>query len=185
MAPWSPPQPLVTNVHGSLHSIYGLFGLAVLVLTASSLGLALLAMARHTLSAEPMGPRRRFLIPGFGVGLVLTFTLAAFGVFTAGPGHWLPLLLVTEWCRLRHRVPDPRPQRRRPRRLRRRRAPGPDRRGRRGPPRQRGRRRGSRSSHRRRRGVRQQGHRGPVGTSRSRRRHIESDADPKNVSWCE
>ena len=26
---------------------------------------------------------------------MLTFTLAAFGIFTAGPGHWLPLLIVT------------------------------------------------------------------------------------------
>ena len=88
-------QPLVTNVHGSLHSIYGLFGLAVLVLTASSLGLALLAMARHTLPQNRWVRGVRFLIPGFGVGLILTFTLAAFGIFTAGPGHWLPLLLVT------------------------------------------------------------------------------------------
>ena len=88
-------QPLVTNVHGSLHSIYGLFGLAVLVLTASSLGLALLAMARHTLSDNRWVRGVRFLIPGFGVGLVLTFTLAAFGIFTAGPGHWFPLLIVT------------------------------------------------------------------------------------------
>jgi len=88
-------QPLVTNVHGSLHSIYGLFGLAVLVLTASSLGLALLAMARHSLSPNRWLRGVRFLIPGFGVGLVLTFTLAAFGIFTAGPGHWLPLLIVT------------------------------------------------------------------------------------------
>ena len=88
-------QPLVANVHGSLHSIYGLFGLAVLVLTASSLGLALLAMARHTLSQNRWVRGIRFLIPGFGIGLVLTFTLAAFGIFTAGPGHWLPLLIVT------------------------------------------------------------------------------------------
>ena len=85
----------MTNVHGSLDSIYGLFGLAVLVLTASSLGLALLAMARHTLSQNRWVRGVRFLIPGFGVGLVLTFTLAAFGIFTAGPGHWLPLLIVT------------------------------------------------------------------------------------------
>ena len=88
-------QPLVTNVHGSLRSLYGLFGLAVLVLTASSLGLALLAMARHTLSQNRWLRATRFLIPGFGIGLVLTFTLAAFAVFTAGPGHWLPLLIVT------------------------------------------------------------------------------------------
>ncbi len=88
-------QPLVTNVHGSLDSIYGLFGLAVLVLTASSLGLALLAMARHTLPQNRWLRGVRFLIPGFGIGLILTFTLAAFGIFTAGPGHWLPLLIVT------------------------------------------------------------------------------------------
>lgn len=88
-------QPLVTKVHGSLHSLYGLFGLAVLVLTASSLALALLAMARHTLSQNRWLRGTRFLIPGFGIGLVLTFTLAAFNVFTAGPGHWLPLLIIT------------------------------------------------------------------------------------------
>jgi len=87
-------QPLVTDVHGSLHSLFGLFGLAVLALTASSLGLALLAMARHTLSQNRWLRATRFLIPGFGIGLVMTFTLAAFNVFTAGPGHWLPLLVV-------------------------------------------------------------------------------------------
>jgi hypothetical protein len=88
-------QSIVTNVHGSLHSIYGLFGLAVLVLTVSSLVLALLAMARHTLPQNRWLRALRFLIPGFGIGLVLTFTLSAFGVFTPGPGHWLPLLVVT------------------------------------------------------------------------------------------
>jgi hypothetical protein len=88
-------QPLVSNVHGSLDSLYGLFGLAVLVLTVSSLATALLAMARHTLSQNRWMRGVRFLIPGFGIGLVLTFTLSAFRVFTAGPGHWLPLLIVT------------------------------------------------------------------------------------------
>ena len=43
---------IVTNVHGSLRSIYGLFGLAVLVLTISSLVLALVAMARHNLASN-------------------------------------------------------------------------------------------------------------------------------------
>jgi len=36
----------------------------------------------------------RFFIPGFGVGLVLTFTLSVFHVFTPSPGHWLLLLVV-------------------------------------------------------------------------------------------
>jgi hypothetical protein len=87
-------QALVTNVHGSLHSLYGLFGLAVLILTASSLAIALLAMARHTLPQNRWLRGTRFLIPGFGIGLILTFTLSALDVFTAGPGHWLPLLVV-------------------------------------------------------------------------------------------
>jgi hypothetical protein len=88
-------QSLVTNVHGSLKSLYGLFGLAVLVLTVSSLSLALLAMARHRLPQNRWLRGVRFLIPGFGVGLVLTFTLSAFGIFAPGPGHWLSLMIVT------------------------------------------------------------------------------------------
>jgi hypothetical protein len=87
-------QSLVTNVHGSLSSIYGLFGLAVLILTVLSLVLGLLGMARHTLPQNRWMRAVRFLIPGFGVGLVLTFTMSAFHVFTPGPGHWLPLLIV-------------------------------------------------------------------------------------------
>ena len=87
-------QTIVTNVHGSLRSIYGLFGLVVLLLTVSSLVLALLALARHTLSQNRWARGMRFLIPGFGVGLVLTFTLAVFHVFTPSAGHWLPLLVV-------------------------------------------------------------------------------------------
>ena len=104
-------QPLVSNVHGSLDSLYGLFGLAVLVLTASSLAMALLAMARHTLPQNRWLRGMRFLIPGFGIGLVLTFTLSAFGIFTAGPGHWLPLLIVDQRGRIRDWLPHPGTQR--------------------------------------------------------------------------
>ncbi|MGP0032248.1 MAG: hypothetical protein ACLPVF_17310 [Acidimicrobiales bacterium] len=88
-------QALVTKVHGSLISIYGLFGLAVLALTISSLVLALIAMARHTLPENRWLRGLRFAIPGFGVGLVLTFTMSVFNVFTPGQGKWLPLLVVT------------------------------------------------------------------------------------------
>jgi hypothetical protein len=88
-------QPLITHVHGELHSLYGLFGLAVLLLTASSFLFALLALVRHTLPANRWLRGLRFLIPGFGVGLVLTFTFSALDIFTPGTGHWLPLLVVT------------------------------------------------------------------------------------------
>jgi len=87
-------QSLVTNVHGSLESVYGLFGLAVLVLTVVTLGSALLAMARHTLPQNRWLRGVRFLVPGFGVGLVLTFSMSAFHVFAAGPGRWVPFLVV-------------------------------------------------------------------------------------------
>lgn len=87
-------KSLVIKVHGSLQSLYGLFGLAVLVLTVSALALALVALARHTLSASRWLRGVRFFIPGFGVGLVLIFTFSALDLFTPGPSHWLPLLIV-------------------------------------------------------------------------------------------
>jgi hypothetical protein len=86
-------RSLVIKVHGSLQSLYGLFGLAVLVLTVSALALALVALARHTLPASRWLRGVRFFIPGFGVGLVLIFTFSALDIFTPGPSHWLPLLI--------------------------------------------------------------------------------------------
>jgi hypothetical protein len=88
-------HPLVVQVNGELHSLYGLFGLAVLVLTASSFLFALLALVRHTLPANRWLRGVRFFIPGFGVGLVLIFTFSALNIFTPGTGHWLPLLITT------------------------------------------------------------------------------------------
>lgn len=87
-------QTLVTQVHGSLRSVYGLFGLGVLGLTLMTLLLALLALAQHRLSDNRWRRALRFAIPGFGTGLVLIFTMSAFNVFTPGPGHWLPLLFL-------------------------------------------------------------------------------------------
>jgi hypothetical protein len=88
-------QSIVTNVHGSIWTIYGLFALAVLILTITSLVLGLLALARHTLPQNRWLRGVRFLVPGFGVGLILIFTLAVLGIFTPAPTHWLPLMIVT------------------------------------------------------------------------------------------
>jgi hypothetical protein len=66
-----------------------------LVLTASSFAFALIALARHTLLSNRWLRGVRFLILGFGVGLVLIFTFSAFEIFSPGPGRWLPLLIVT------------------------------------------------------------------------------------------
>jgi hypothetical protein len=88
-------HPVVVRVHGELRSLYGLFGLAVLLLTASSFIFALLALIRHTLPANRWLRGVRFFIPGFGFGLVLIFTFSALDIFTPGTGHWLPLLVAT------------------------------------------------------------------------------------------
>jgi hypothetical protein len=87
-------QTVVTKVHGSLVSIYGMFALAVLVLTISSLVMALIMLVRHRLPQNRWLRAVRFFVPGFGVGLILTFTLAASGLFTPGAGHWLPLIVI-------------------------------------------------------------------------------------------
>ncbi len=87
-------KTVITKVHGSFVSIYGLFALAVLVLTLFSLVAALLMLVRHRLPQNRWVRGVRFFVPGFGIGLILTFTLAASGLFAPGAGHWLPLLAV-------------------------------------------------------------------------------------------
>jgi len=87
-------QSVVTKVHGSFFSIYGFFALAVLALTISSLVIALIMLFRHRLPQNRWLRGVRFFVPGFGVGLILTFTLAAAGLSAPGPGHWLGLVVI-------------------------------------------------------------------------------------------
>jgi peptidoglycan/LPS O-acetylase OafA/YrhL len=75
--------------------VYGMFGLAVIVLTVLSLGGALLALARHQLPENRWRRGLRFLTPGLGVGLFAVFTLSAMRVLVPRPGVWIPILLVT------------------------------------------------------------------------------------------
>lgn len=87
-------QRMVIDVRGSLRSVYGLFGLAVTLLTVLSLGAALIALARHELPLNRWRRGLRFLTPGLGVGLIAVFTLSAFRVLVPRPGVWVPILLV-------------------------------------------------------------------------------------------
>ena len=84
---------LVADVRGSLWSVYGLFGLAILVLTAVSLVGAIVALARHELPANRWRRGLRFLTPGLGLGLLAVFTLSALRIFVPRPGVWIPILL--------------------------------------------------------------------------------------------
>ena len=88
-------ERLVVDVRGSLVSVYGLFGLALIVLTAVSLGGALLALARHRLPVNRWRRAVRFLTPGLGLGLLVVFTLSALRIFVPRPRLWIPILLVS------------------------------------------------------------------------------------------
>ena len=84
-------QDGVTDVRGSLRSVYGLFGLGIAFLTAMSFAGALIGLARHRLPVNRWRRGLRFLTPGLGLGLVVNFTLSATRVFVPGIGRWLTI----------------------------------------------------------------------------------------------
>ncbi|HEX9831467.1 MAG TPA: hypothetical protein VGA66_00015 [Mycobacterium sp.] len=83
--------PTVTDVRGSLISVYGLFGIALVVLTALALVDAALALARHRLSANRWQRGLRLLAPGVGIGLVVAFSASVARLWVPNTGLWLVL----------------------------------------------------------------------------------------------
>ncbi len=81
--------PTVVDVRGSLVSVYGLFGLAIAILTVLAILDTALAVARHRLPANRWRRGMRFLTPGIGIGLVLVFTLSVFRVWAPTLDKWL------------------------------------------------------------------------------------------------
>lgn len=81
--------PTVVDVRGSLLSVYGLFGLAIAILTALAIVDTALAMARHRLPVNRWRRGMRFLTPGIGIGMVLVFTLSALRVWVPTADTWL------------------------------------------------------------------------------------------------
>lgn len=79
----------VTDVRGSLISVYGLFGIALAVLTALALLDAALALARHRLSANRWQRGLRLLAPGVGIGLVVAFSASVARLWVPDTGLWL------------------------------------------------------------------------------------------------
>lgn len=79
----------VTDVRGSLMSVYGLFGLALAVLTVLALLDTALAIARNRMPQNRWRRGLRFLTPGIGIGLVLVFTLSALRVWVPTTERWL------------------------------------------------------------------------------------------------
>jgi hypothetical protein len=79
----------VADVRGSLVSVYGLFGIALAVLTALALLDTALALAKHRLSMNRWQRGLRFLAPGVGIGLVLVFTASVARLWVPDLGLWL------------------------------------------------------------------------------------------------
>jgi hypothetical protein len=87
-------EAFVSDVNGSLISVYGLFGLGILVLTVLALIEVLLALAHGRLPVNRWRRGIRFMVPSLGIGGVLVFTLSAFGKWLPSNGHWLTILAI-------------------------------------------------------------------------------------------
>jgi hypothetical protein len=83
----------VSDVNGSLWSVYGAFGLAMLVLTALAWATALLALARHRLSPNRWRRAVRFLPAGVGTGIVAVVTLSVLRLVPPAPAVEIPVVL--------------------------------------------------------------------------------------------
>jgi hypothetical protein len=87
-------QAFVSDIKGSIISVYGLFGLGIIVLTVLGFIEALLALAHGRLPLNRWRRGIRFLIPGLGVGAILVFSLSAFGEWLPSNGHWFVILAI-------------------------------------------------------------------------------------------
>ncbi|HEX7302395.1 hypothetical protein [Lentzea sp.] len=81
------------DVKGSLWSVYGAFGLGVLVLTALSWAGALLALARRRLPANRWQRAMRFLPAGIGTGLVAVISLSVLRLVAPSPAAEIPFIV--------------------------------------------------------------------------------------------
>jgi hypothetical protein len=85
----------VTDVRGSLMSVYGLFGIALVVLTALALVDSAFAIARRRLSANRGKRGLRLLAPGLGIGLILAFSASVARLWVPNTGQWLIIAAIT------------------------------------------------------------------------------------------
>jgi hypothetical protein len=85
----------VTDIHGSITSVYGIFGIAMLILTILAWATALLSMARRTLPANRWRRALRFLPAGFGTGIVAVITLSVLRLVPPAPAVELPVIAFT------------------------------------------------------------------------------------------
>jgi hypothetical protein len=103
----------VADVNGSLWSVYGVFGLVMLGLTALLWISGLLALARHKLSPNRWRRAWRFLPAGIGTGLVAVVTLSVLRLVPPEPSAEIPIVLIAAAIGLvlgyltPHPIPEP------------------------------------------------------------------------------
>jgi len=83
----------VADVRGSLWSVYGVFGLAMLGLTVLAWAGALMALARNKLSANRFRRALRFLPAGVGTGLVAVVSLSVLRLVAPAPAVEIPVVI--------------------------------------------------------------------------------------------
>jgi hypothetical protein len=78
----------VVDIRGSLLSVYGLFGIALVVLTLLALLDAALAITHHRLEANRFQRGVRLMIPGIGIGLVIAFSASVARIWVPSVAVW-------------------------------------------------------------------------------------------------
>ena len=80
---------MTSDVRGSIFSVYGLFGFALLLLTVLAILDTAVAIARHGLPMNRWRRGTRAMTPGIGIGLVLVFTLSAAHIAVPTGQRWV------------------------------------------------------------------------------------------------
>lgn len=82
------------DIRGSVNSVYGVFGLAILGITLVLLGSLLLRIFRTQMPRNRWRRAMRFLPAGIGLGLVVTFTLSATRQLSPSATSWTTIVLL-------------------------------------------------------------------------------------------
>ncbi|MCK0113071.1 hypothetical protein MWU75_13050 [Ornithinimicrobium sp. F0845] len=82
------------DIRGSVNSVYGVFGFAVLGITLVLLGSLLLGIRRSQMPENRWKRAMRFLPFGIGLGFVLTFTLSATRQLAPSAASWTTVVLL-------------------------------------------------------------------------------------------
>lgn len=87
-------QSLIVDVSGSRHSVYAVFGLVLLLLTALGIAEVVRALSQEKLPSNRWSRGFRFLLPGIGVGFVVVIGASILSILAPKLNRSLPILLI-------------------------------------------------------------------------------------------